>query len=409
MKVENTEIEYDYLVDNLSKYIEIVESLQKDAYTQTKRPILYRGETDNYYQHNNNQPYFNASAFRERSVEGYEGYEKGKNLPFQNNIESFKYEVWAELDDDTRNSFLAYSQHHGIKTNLIDFSLNPLISLYFAVESYIDNVNNNKRINTEKPGYVYILDVPVLDVTPLFEQTGETNLLDIITTKDKDLLDMVINLLGDFSKDNNEFLEQHFYLLCQDYYRNAHDDENEELVIEKGNDEDLVSQIVEKIVQSEEHRYIRDFYNRYHTDGPLYLYYLIVLRGYIELKKEKFLPIGREFSGAIPMVYKPIMNFKRGTNQNGIFLYQNYTVSPGGFLLDTQLIKPTKIIKVENKGEIIRSLDNININSKFIYGDHSSIAQYIENKYQEVKRAQESFNEEYYRTLEKELQIKKEF
>ncbi|WP_271398399.1 hypothetical protein [Salinicoccus roseus] len=89
------------------------------------------------------------------------------------------------------------------------------------------------------------------------------------------------------------------------------------------------------------------------------------------------------------MVYKPIMDFKRGINQNGLFLYQNYILSEGNLLLAKQKIKPTITIKVTNKLDILKSLDKLNINNKFIYGDHSSIAHYIENRYQEIRKTQE--------------------
>lgn len=385
--MKDNEIKYDYIVDSLTSYMEIIESLQKNAYDEMTTPILYRGEVKNYYEFNDNEPYFNASAFRERPIEGYESGQ----LSFQKNVELFRHEVWRDVDTDTRKAFLAYAQHHGIKTNLIDFSLNPLIGLFFATEDYDEN--------PDEAGYVYILESPVFDITSIFEKTNKTNLLDIITTNDKDVLNELIKQLSEFAGNHVVFLKKHFYKICQDYYRVFNGDEEGNISIEPQKDEDMIASIVERIALNDSNNLIMDYYDGYRTDGPLHLYYLIVLRGYIKIKQYRTLPIAREFSGSLPMIYKPIMNFKRGINQSGVFLYQNYTLSKGGFLLDKQKIEPTKSIKIVNKRNIIRSLDKIHINSKFIYGDHSSIAKYIENKHQKVRRAQERINEEYDKEL----------
>lgn len=371
------EIVYDCIADSLTSYIQIIDGLKKNVYIESVTPRLYRGESKNYYEHNNNKPYFNASAFREQPIEGYEGGEP----PFIKNIELFRHEVWSEIDTVTKKSFLAYAQHHGIKTNLIDFSLNPLVALFFAVED---------RDYLSEPGYIYVMEEPVFNITPLLEKNNENNLNDILTTDSKDTLDDLLKYLREFSMNHPNSIKNYFHLLCLEYYRISKNDE--EILLES---DDLIASIVEDIALNDTNKRIMDYYDGYRDGGPYYLYYLILLRGYIKMKKYNPSFIDSDFSGALPMIYRPIMNFKRGTNQNGVFIHQNYTLSQGGFLLNTQRSYPTKIIKITNKKEIAESLDRIDINKKFIYGDHPSIARYIENKHQEIREAQQEINKDF--------------
>jgi hypothetical protein len=48
-----------------------------------------------------------------------------------NNVNAFYNEICLDLLPVQKEHFLAFSQHHGIKTNLLDFSTSPLVSLFF--------------------------------------------------------------------------------------------------------------------------------------------------------------------------------------------------------------------------------------------------------------------------------------
>lgn len=355
-------IVYDYSINNLAEYIHIVESLDKDSYSTSLSPVLYRGEKENFYEFNNNQPIYNAAAFRIGPVEGYE---TGMKLPFQENLDSFRYEVWNEIDYDTRKNFLAYAQHHHIKTNLLDFSNNPLVGLFFAVEDLVNDT-----------GYVYLHESPVLDITPLFQDSDETNILDIINTESKEILDKLVKYFWGFGGRHRWSLEKYFYLLCEDYYRLINDDEN--LVLNEERDEKIIIDMLDSIAMNDPNKRIMDHFDGFRRDGQKGLSYLVLLRGFSRLKKYRISSISSELLGIVPMIYKPVMNFKRGINQSGVFLYQSYIVSKGNALVAKKKLEPTTVIKVTNKENILKSLDKLNINSKFIYGDHTSIAEYIE-------------------------------
>ena len=49
-------------------------------------------------------------------------------------LDQFHLDVETSIDASQEKHFLAFAQHHGIPTNLLDFSLSPLVSLYFSVD-----------------------------------------------------------------------------------------------------------------------------------------------------------------------------------------------------------------------------------------------------------------------------------
>ncbi|WP_242215689.1 hypothetical protein [Bacillus cereus group sp. BfR-BA-01383] len=93
------------------------------------------------------------------------------------------------------------------------------------------------------------------------------------------------------------------------------------------------------------------------------------------------------FNSIMPIFkYAPILSFERGRNQQGLFIYQNYLNYIDGkietSILARQRIWPDEIIVIKNKEKILKELDFIGINGKFIDGDYDNIAKYITKRYQ---------------------------
>ena len=84
-------------------------------------------------------------------------------------------------------------------------------------------------------------------------------------------------------------------------------------------------------------------------------------------------------------IYTPFLAFERGINQQGLFVYQAYISFDeevyDAHILSQQRVWPEHVIVIENKEKILKELDFLGINDKFIYGDYDSIARYIKQKY----------------------------
>lgn len=79
------------------------------------------------------------------------------------------------------------------------------------------------------------------------------------------------------------------------------------------------------------------------------------------------------------------MSFKRGVNQKGLFVYQNFIsykdATYDSYTLAIQKVNADVVIKIEDKQKILKTLNLLNINERFVYGDFDSITKYIKSKY----------------------------
>lgn len=104
-------------IKSLSEYIKFFENGNYENY-------IFRGESANYGN-------IIASAFRDFNG-CFNSYKK--EYPFIGMKNEFKKEVYHKSKQDEKENFIAFSQHYGIPTNLVDFSRSPLVALFFACE-----------------------------------------------------------------------------------------------------------------------------------------------------------------------------------------------------------------------------------------------------------------------------------
>lgn len=115
-------------VKTVSEYIQKLEELGIDNY-------IYRGQ---------NEPYYGITANGFRLFK--DQFMCDKKLHIDELSKEYYNQIISKLTYDEKKYFLAFCQHHGIPTNLIDFSYSPLIALFFACEGKKDPILNISEI-----------------------------------------------------------------------------------------------------------------------------------------------------------------------------------------------------------------------------------------------------------------------
>lgn len=286
-----------------------------------------------------------------------------------------------ELDKMQEKNFLAFSQHHGLKTNLIDFTTAPLVALYFACERENYDVDS---------GYVYILnEKDTVDASEFLREysikehlchnvfsqlawnqpdivSGFRNLLEKNTglLSGKDPYDLVRSMAEQIS---------HYPQLkkCNSYLK------EKGALCKKGMDG--ISEIPNLVKL-----YLPDF-DILGGMGIMEFTALFLLFFDDMRCSSSQLPSDIPFPQIPYFMYKTPLKFDRIRNQSGVFLYQAFLDyetdwdEMGGFMV--QKIIPSMVIQVDNQKEIMKELDMVGINKKYIYGDFDNTAQYINMKF----------------------------
>ena len=102
-------------VNNLNEFLELIDN------NPVAQNAFFRGESMN-------RPIV-ASCYREK-------YYRASWHDLDNMIKEFYFEVGHQVNNIKEKNFLAFAQHHGLPTNLIDITETPLTALYFACENY---------------------------------------------------------------------------------------------------------------------------------------------------------------------------------------------------------------------------------------------------------------------------------
>ena len=347
----------EIVVKDLAAYMALFSSKKFTNY-------VYRGEPTNY--HNTI-----SSAFR------------GKEYPFIQMKDEFKREVFHRLTLDERNDFLAFSQHHGIPTNLIDFTRSPLVAMFFACQPFS---SDDDRFDKAR-GFIYLLKNDLIDITDLLSGHEDDNFLNRFIWNDDDLVINLYKKFASFEKRYPETFYRYFKQLNDDwqYYfvdmqpphpkrsrfpQYANGEYKEKIKYE------YLSQYTE-IVQKIQQREL--------SAECAVLQYTLKLREFLQQ-----ILITQEtvwWLNCIPnFLYTPYLSFERGRNQQGLFVYQAYLSFYEqmfhAHILSLQRVWIKVIIVFENKEKILRELDFMGINEKFIYGDYDNIAKYIKRKYE---------------------------
>lgn len=354
--------EIDIRISSLGEYINIVKKYNL-------RNQYFRGENQKYN-------FISSSLIRDYNPKREQF---GLVDMYANLLSAYFQEVGYELNKMQEENFLAFSQHHGLKTNLIDFTTAPLIALYFACDRKTYDVDS---------GYVYVInEESTVDASDFLRKYSIKehfchNVFSQLAWKDADIVEGFRHLLeksiGLLSGKNPFDLVRGMVNQIQNYPQfeksNSYLRERNEL-LKKGMDG------IGKI-----HNLVQQYLPNYDILGGCgIMEFIALLLLFFDDMRCSYtdLPSNIPFPTMPYFMYKTPLKFDRIRNQNGIFLYQAFVdyqtnLDEIGGLMIQQVI-PNMVIQVHNQKKIMDELDMVGINRKYIYGDFDNTAQYINN------------------------------
>lgn len=384
-------------VKSLSEYIAVIEDNQLFNY-------ISRGE----------------NRFYETPLSS--GIQRRKLRNYQELLNSFHLEVESAIDPLQERNFLAFAQHHGMPTNLLDFSTSPLVSLYFSIDGcrnkgYVYFINKTKLININamiykrNPGWGLMDDLFCFN--PDFFRITYPQMSDSFIKNRKVILDF-------FEKHAEQFIQEYKHHRATAYLNTIVGVSEFEKALEKYKydrqewiaagkcADDITLQIKDSVpnfLNGLEKAYKDDifypslFIKKYtemshlHIEKTRFAANIDVILFLLEMEKiehinnfwrshtENYKGYYYEMEFPFYFAYQPPVIDERVKNQSSLFVFQAFSsnISPRNEALEQvwQKILPDFVIEVDNPILIRNELDYLGINSKHIYCDYDHIAQYI--------------------------------
>lgn len=388
-------------INSLTEFIDKINDLSSKKY-------YFRGE---------------SSFYGTRTASVYRPFKSDdKPIGFSNNFISFKdliseyyLQVGSIIDSAEKENFIAYSQHHGLFTPLLDVSMNGLVALFFAAQK-----------NFKQPGYVYLFEKEnSIDISKFLRGTEWTDILtklvefddfDFIRTITYGLIDIIEkNPLEYFTYEYS--LGQHMKhlreqssigLVDYDYL------EASESIVSldyPGLESDITMSYLYDNYKYEyslnsfvQHDSMKDKFNKFYSaikdtksavlveqdkDSDIFdvAVYLFTLRTHLtQLHSRDVAAYDFHNLPSFPqLIYKPTHLFDRMKAQDGVFFYQlglhkTESVYDAGSI-EMQQYLPTYILKINDKERILNDLDNIGISLMSLFPDVDNIANYLNSQY----------------------------
>ena len=344
------------IINSLSEYINEIEKFPSSKF-------LFRGESKEYRERT-------ASALRQYKGE----FNDTKQYPFNIMLDDFYREVTPILSNVEHENFIAFAQHHGIPTPLIDVTKSPLVALYFACQGEI-----------EENGYVYLFEDNYIDITKIIQKYPNQNVLEeLFVNNEKDFLSL-LPLVEKYYKTNKTDFNTNLSILLKDYHHYF------SVTID-----DIEKQLLEEIEKDTPDLWMLSHYLKELDDSTS----LDLING-LSIEIFVYLNLARRFFrkaynygepiwwiNFLPnMLYRPIMKFDRGLNQSGLFLYQSYaSYVEEVYNFRVQMVQRIRfnnpVLIINNKKGILKSLDSIGINRMTLFRDFDNTAAYIKSKHE---------------------------
>ena len=377
-------------VNSLSEYINFVSKNNLNNF-------ISRGENKNF-------DGIIASAFRYQTP-----------IKFQNMILQFYNTIGNDVTNMQRENFVAFSQHHGIPTNLIDFSLSPLVSLFFACynsdggsdeSGYVYFISKDRLINISDMMFCTSFQENIFQNLMRFEASTSLvipQLYEYIHTHLQEIQQMIVEWANKLKLDKaTKKKYKHLFPIISEFNKACKIDRDYAL-------DDYSQKILGQIIKSNEDdggnssdfilwdEYIKSCHNlfedllkksQYKYSDYLVLVLILIRTVLGELYDFSYTKeLVRNINLPFYFTYYPPNILSRVENQSSVFIYQLYydcdLIDP--YIDETehriiQNISPDYTLKVNCKEEILDALDSVGINLKFIYSDYDNIAKYIKSK-----------------------------
>lgn len=393
-----------YEISSLSDYIEVLAKIHDtNRSMNTRLTLYYRGQSKKYISTDDKE--IVASKFRNLH------WDKPISLiSSDNKVNSYYRFVANSLTPLEEQNFLAYCQHHGLETPLVDITIDPLVALFFAVE--------NEDFHIDE-GVIYIFDHKnMFDISD--EMIGNINgidFFDILFKNTTENIYKIIEIANHLERSSEIFLDLFSDLIDNILfnYNNSYSKESINLITKmififdshseiKEKNWDYITALVSKLKENDEvmtylHNFISplndfpsfienfdstsSFFKLSHQSGYyLFPWYAVLLKIFISENYWSLFYRSIE-SFKLPrlpnLLYRPNIIYDRMLDQSGSFIVQSTLSS---HVRDSLIeITPDYTILVKNKRNIKKSLELLGINKTKYFNDPDNLADFINQNY----------------------------
>jgi hypothetical protein len=305
-------------------------------------------------------------------------------------VNDFYRQVFPQITPNEEKHFLAFAQHYGIKTNIIDITENPLVALWFSCET--DNADDGVVFGFKGERYDFF-DLTEAISTDMFWKREKPNFTNLPADKLMPAVEKIYGLENalalyyDLLASDYESIKSHpgfetgifrqtepianiYSLIYGAYPANPASDKKyikiQTLYNTKSSKEAskelmaLLDLPLKNIIDNP-----RDYMYEFLYSGVETIFKLLFNRGYWEIFPN--------------FIYRPLLSFDRAVRQKGAFLFQ-WLCYKGD---DIPYVPPIKyhseiIIPSNSKHQILDTLKTIDINRATIFGDFDNIAKSLQ-------------------------------